>query len=239
MTLVPITLALCVLGLIPQTAALEAQAVQGAQTIHGVVYLAESDTVIEGATVQLVGPDGIAQPIVVTGQDGAFTIEAPEVGRYTLRVRSIGYRPQYVAIALDGGQAIALRVNLARQVTLLEGVTIFGETAETPEQREFLSRRNLAWGTSWNREEIGWIRAGNVRDLLRRGFPLMLRKPCVRLFVDGSQSYGWNIPAEWLYGIEVYMGYRDTPIKYRDNSREFRPCATVLLWSTTVESERK
>ena len=206
-----------------------------AQAIHGVVYLAKSDTVIEGATVELVGPDGIAQPIVVTGRDGAFTIEAPEVGRYTLRIRRIGYRPQYVAITLGGEQAIELRVNLARQVTLLEGVTIFGETAETPEQREFLSRRGLKWGYSFNRAVSEQLHLGNAAEVVVIQVPLMrYRLGCSVVLLDGRplRIELDEFPLDWVYGIEVYKSYFDIPTQYRDVAD--RRCGAVLLWSTTV-----
>ncbi len=226
---IPVAAAVLTCLLLPSTAT--------AQTIHGVVYLAESDTLIEGATAQLIGPDGIAQRLVVTGRDGAFRIQALGVGRYTLRVRRIGYSPQYVAFTLGGQQAIELRVNLARQVTLLEGVTIFGETAETPEQREFLSRRNLKWGYSFNKKEIEQLHQGTARDVVVMQVPLMrARLRCSLIYLDGRPlriDLG-EFPLDWAYGIEVYKSYIDIPIKYRDIARRRRPCGAVLLWSTTV-----
>ena len=205
-----------------------------AQTIRGVVVVAESDSLLEGATVQLVGPDGTPVAMFLTEKDGTFALKAPDAGRYLLRVRRIGYRPQYAAIEFGGEQTIDIRVNLAPQVTLLEAVTILGETAETPGQREFLSRRQLKWGYSFNRTEIEQLQAGTVGWVIKLGAPLVISR-CMTVYLDGSPSktFGDKIPLDWVYGIEVYPSYFDIPLKYRDSSLGKR-CGAVLLWSTTI-----
>ena len=204
-----------------------------AQTVRGVVAVADSDSLLDGATVQLVGPDGTPVAMFLTEKDGAFALKAPDAGRYLLRVRRIGYKPQYAVIEFGGDQTIDIRVNLAPQVTLLEAVTILGETAETPGQREFLSRRNLKWGYSFNRKEIEQLHAGTVEWVLKLGVPLTRYKKCMTVYLDGSPSktFGDKIPLDWVYGIEVYTSYFDIPLKYRDSSSR---CGAVLLWSTTV-----
>ena len=206
-----------------------------AQSIRGVVAVAESDSLLEGATVQLVGSDGTPVAMFLTEKDGAFDLKAPDAGRYLLRVRRIGYKPQYAAIEFGDEQTIDIRVNLAPQVTLLEAVTILGQTAETPGQREFLSRRQLKWGYSFNRTEIEQLHAGTVEWVIKLGAPLVISR-CMTVYLDGSPSkiFGDKIPLDWVYGIEVYASYFDIPLMYRDPSPEKRKCGAVLLWSTTI-----
>ncbi|MFQ5705225.1 MAG: hypothetical protein ACE5HT_14545 [Gemmatimonadales bacterium] len=172
-----------------------------AQSVRGVVAVAESDSLLEGATVQLVDPSGTPLAMFLT----------------------------------EGDQTIDIRVNLAPQVTLLDPVTIFGQTAETPGQREFLSRRNLKWGYSFSRTEIEQLRAGTVTDVLRLETPLVISR-CMDVYLDGSQSkiFGDSIPLDWVYGIEVYPGHYDIPLEYRNPDPKRHKCGAVLLWSTTI-----
>ncbi len=206
-----------------------------AQTVRGVVAVAEYDSLLEGATVQLVRSDATHVAMFLTEKDGAFALRAPDAGRYLLRVRRIGYKPQYAAIEFGGEQTIDIRVNLAPQVTLLEAVTILGQTAETPGQREFLSRRNIKWGYSFNRTEIEQLRAGTVRDIIALGAPLVVSR-CMDVYLDGSPSktFGDRIPLDWVYGIEVYAGHYDIPLEYRNPDPKRHKCGAVLLWSTTI-----
>ncbi len=196
---------------------------------------------IVGAELLLFGSDSVLQAAAFSGENGEFFIEAPESGTYTLEIRHMGYKGRAATLVLQSGKVIEVRVNLAPEATELEGITVYGQTAETPGQREFLSRRHLPWNYTFDMEDIERLHAGNVMDVVSLGVPF--RASCYTVYLDGRPSTTGtgvqleytNTPIGWVYGIEVYRNYFDIPIEYRDLAidPEMR-CGAILIWSTVA-----
>ncbi len=209
-----------------------------AQAVTGYVSTLELDERVEGAEVALVDLGGVEHDIAVSGANGEFFLEARSSGTYTLRIRLLGYKPSAPQVVLQTDRVLEVRVNLAPQATELEGLTVYGQTAETPEQREFLSRRHLPWAFSYDRRQIEELRQGTLSDILTYGIPF--GPPCHDLWVDGRRdttllgdSRGYiETTLDWVYGIEVYRTKYDIPLRYRDPIKPDR-CGAVLVWTTT------
>jgi hypothetical protein len=215
-----------------------------AQAVTGVVAEVNTAKRLVGAELLLFDTDDVLQSATYSGENGEFSIEAPESGTYTLEIRHVGYKGRAATLVLQTGKLIEVRVNLASQATELEGITVYGQTAETPEQREFLSRRYLPWNYTFDMEEIEQLHAANVIDVVRRGVPggtAAIR--CYNIYLDGRPSTRGagvdleyeEIPIGWVYGLEVYRTYFDIPHKYRDPSLDPQMrCGAILIWSTVA-----
>ena len=153
------------------------------------------------------------------------------------------------AVVLQSGRLTEVRVELTPVAVALEPVVVVGETATTPQQREFLSRRHLPWNHSYDYADIEALRVGTLDDLLLVELPLT-RMRCLRVYFDGrptttvsGQEISFrgieDIPLEWVYGIEVYMQFTDIPLRYRDLMRDpTGRCGAILIWSVFSNAPR-
>ena len=209
-----------------------------AQTVTGFVAVVDADERVQQAEVTLVDADDTQVASVLSGQNGEFFLRAPNSGTYLLRIRRIGYKPASAQILLQTDRTLEVRVNLAPQATELEGITVYGLSADTPEQIEFLSRRHLPWNFSLDKLEIEKLHVANIGEAIDFGMPI---RPtgCKVVYLDGRRASlslvdrnNSELPLGWVYGIEVYRTYFDIPIRYRDP--ELDPsCGAILLWTTT------
>ena len=214
----------------------------GAQAVTGVVANVRNAERITGAEVLLFTTDGVLDTTVFSGDDGEFFIEASEAGTYSLEIRHVGFKEHAATVALQAGKLIEVWVELAPEATELEGRTVYGQTAETPGQREFLSRRYVPWNYSFDMDQIEQLHAINVLDVAHLGIPGG-RTLCYTIYLDGYPNVtgtGVNrdyhkIPIGWVYGIEIYRFYQDIPQSYRDPLRDpGMRCGAILIWSTVA-----
>ena len=213
-----------------------------AQGATGVVSDPTDEVRVSAASVQLRTLDGRVVAETLTDQYGLFTIIAPQSGTYTLLVRRVGFQPVEGALILQSGRLVEVKVELTPLAVPLRPVLVIGETATTPGQREFLSRRHLPWNYSFDYADIEQMHAGEISDVLRVGAPLAMMR-CMRVYFDGrptttasGQDIGLtnydDIPLNWVYGIEVYLQFSDIPIRYRDLIRDpGGRCGAILIWS--------
>ncbi len=219
-----------------------------AQGVSGLVAELNTAERIVGAELLLFDTDSVLQAAAFSGENGEFLIEAPQSGTYTLEIRHVGYKGRSATMILQTGKVLEVRVNLASEATELEGVTVYGQTAETPEQREFLSRRHLPWNYTFDMEDIERLHASSVTS--ERGSVVSLGVPggfggisCYNVYLDGRPSTTGtgvdreyqDIPIGWVYGVEVYKTYFDIPGKYRDPTLDpTMRCGAILIWSTVA-----
>src|SRR5690606_12682686 len=87
-----------------------AAAPAAAQVIGGGVVEQGTGRLVAGAVVVLVDGAGVQRRGVLTDDAGRFRMEAPGVGRYTVRVERIGYRSsEYPAMELREGDVVLRR----------------------------------------------------------------------------------------------------------------------------------
>lgn len=220
-----------------------------AQGATGVVSDPTNEVRVSAASVQLRTLDGRVVAETLTDQYGLFTIAAPLSGTYTLLVRRVGFQPVEGALILQSGRLVEVKVELTPLAVPLRPVLVIGETATTPGQREFLSRRHLPWNHSFDYADIEQMRVGEIGDVIRVGAPLAMMR-CMRVYFDGRlertisgqeiNATGYDdIPLNWVYGIEVYLQFSDIPIRYRDLTRDIQGrCGAILIWSVFSNEPR-
>ncbi|NIM49749.1 MAG: hypothetical protein GTN62_05760 [Gemmatimonadales bacterium] len=214
-----------------------------AQAVTGVVQEVQTGQRIPRAEVLLRTLDLRVVARGQTDEHGLFILPAPRAGTYSLVARRLGYRAATAELVLQTDRLVEVRVSLSPVAAVLDPVMVIGETAATPGQREFLSRRHLPWNYSFDRGEIAQMRVGTIGEVLQLGAPLASMR-CMRVYFDGLPSksvsdphfgvaYGYgDIPLDWVYGIEVYLQYTDIPLKYRDPVRDpAGRCGAILVWS--------
>ncbi|MFD3521678.1 MFS transporter [Streptomyces sp. NPDC058653] len=83
----------------------------GGIPVHGVVRGGEGGSVPRAA-LTLISPGGRQLGRAVAGDDGRYTVDAPEAGSYVLIASADGYQPQAATVAVDG-EPVAYDILLA------------------------------------------------------------------------------------------------------------------------------
>lgn len=86
---------------------------------------------------------------------------------------------------------------------------------------------------SFDREAIENLGAGTIDDVLKPRARFKMQRDCKLYYLDGHLTdmvFSW--PLDWVFEIEAYTGYFDTPIEYHNPTHGF--CGAVLIWSNTI-----
>ena len=108
---------------------LSAQTLKSEATVNGIVKTSEGD-VLADATIQLLdGQSRIIKKLVLSEQDGTFSISDVSAGNYVICISYVGFEPIYKAITIYPEQQIASMGEniLSLQDTMLEGITIYAD----------------------------------------------------------------------------------------------------------------
>ena len=108
---------------------LSAQTLKSEATVNGIVKTSEGD-ILADATIQLLdGQSRIIKKLVLSGQDGTFSISDVPAGNYVVCISYVGFEPIYKAITVYPEQQIAKMGEniLSLQDTMLEGITIYAD----------------------------------------------------------------------------------------------------------------
>ncbi len=114
-------LRIVVLLLVSVFSAVSASAQATAPLIRGVIVDAATSTPVAGATVSVVGE----RAQVVSAPDGRFEISAPTGPQVVLITRD-GYAPLTLDVVVDAARGATLDVQMPRQVSVTEGLTVVG-----------------------------------------------------------------------------------------------------------------
>lgn len=124
------TIILSALFMLPSLSTnLSAQTLKSEATVNGIVKTSEGD-ILADATIQLLdGQSRIIKKLVLSGQDGTFSISDVPAGNYVVCISYVGFEPIYKAITVYPEQQIAnMGENiLSLQDTMLEGITIYAD----------------------------------------------------------------------------------------------------------------
>ena len=118
---------------------------QQVQTIRGHVFDKDSKTSLPGANVVLLD----VQPLTgtVTDNDGNFRLEKVAIGRQSIQVSYIGYKPAtFQGIIVNSVKEVVLEVELEENVTMSSGVVITGSARkdQTRNQMATVSARTFS-----------------------------------------------------------------------------------------------
>lgn len=101
------------------------------RTVTGRVVESGSKEAMAMTTVKLMRPDSTLVKGLLTGDDGRFSVEAPEDGRYILRITSVGYKNYTRNITVGGGKDVALgTIAVEPDAIMLKGTTVTGHAAK-------------------------------------------------------------------------------------------------------------
>lgn len=202
------------------------------------------------AEVSVMGTEFLGQ----SDRQGRFTLGGLPLGLQIVRVRKVGYRVQYFAIRLAGGQDWEGRVTLPKLPQTLGEIVVVGKWGKPPQYAstakydDFYRRRASRSGKYLTREEIDKTAAGRISELLRAipgvrvGFVQpgesenvsFLTCPAynVSVWIDGQKVTGQVgeilplIAPSDIEAMEVYQRQALVPPEFRDNS-----CAAIVLWT--------
>jgi hypothetical protein len=186
-----------------------------AQTFRGTVVDDSTKVPLQGATVTLMNARGadLRRPPVRTDSLGRFTMHAPDLGRYQVRVTRIGYEPlNSQAINFNfAGQVHALTLNMSAVPTKLGSVVVTGTTRLT--NNELLSyvgfelRKAKGEGKfldtaalmEFGRQPAAWFLEAN-KVLYNLEFTTAANGFEILRMIRGS---GFCSPEVWIDGFEV------------------------------------
>ncbi len=202
------------------------------------------------AEVSVMGTEFLGQ----SDRQGRFALGGLPLGLQIVRVRKVGYRVQYFAIRLAGGQEWDGRVTLPKLPQTLGEIVVVGKWGKPPQYAntakydDFYRRRSSRSGKYLTREEIDKTAAGRISELLRAipgvrvGFVQpgesenvsFLTCPAynVSVWIDGQRVTGQVgeilplIAPSDIEAMEVYQRQALVPPEFRDNS-----CAAIVLWT--------
>jgi ferric enterobactin receptor len=179
-----------------QTPAASARAAGGAGEIRGTLVEAGSARAVTSGsiTVRRAGADTSFAGGALPRADGSFKVDGLQPGRYTLRVRALGYAPLVrTGVVLSAGQPIAELgpLTLSQVATQLEGQVVVAERDEValaPDRNSY-STKNLTTASG-----------GTAIDVLRS-------VPSVE--VDGTN----NVSLRGNQNVVVQINGRSSPLK--------------------------
>ena len=205
-----------------------------------------SNKPVSGAEVQIIGTSSRGN----TDDQGRVALRAESPGKYTLRVRRLGYAELLTQLSLSDG-LIQPHYKLIPVATDLQKVVVRSSElkpdryAGTSRFDAFYRRRSQGLGTFLTREMIDARNAQKSEDLLRmitgvriryRGstpFVQFLRCEHVNVYIDGIRSHDafrdyFALSPLDIEAMEVYHGLATVPPEF---SPEPNDCAAIVVWT--------
>lgn len=231
-----------------------------AQLIRGKVIDAASQIGLAGATVSVVGENVPAR----SDDSGKFVMQLHRAGTVVLTVRRVGYSPMTWSFAMTEKDSADATLPIQAMVTTLDTVSVKEKETAAFMFADFERRRGQKNGGSFiTRAEIDNNPPIQTADLLRRvpsvdvrmkgmqtvvvsrrgpNSILLTQDMCViPLGRDGlvlGPNYNINdIPANEIYGIEVYGGPATIPVEFR-SSLPNANCGLIMIWTRSGATEK-
>jgi hypothetical protein len=155
---------------------------RGGSAISGTVVTHDKHP-LEGVQVVV---DGTAAS-AITDAKGAFRITGLPNGTRMAEARALGYEPVRVSVEPSRSEERTVSIVMAKRVTALEAVTVFGKQGtRMRDLTGFLDRKRRGFGRFITRQEIDQENAFSTCDLLRR-------VPGVRVLDDATGGCTANV----------------------------------------------
>jgi hypothetical protein len=143
----------------------------GAQSVRGMLLDAMSGDPLAGASVSLVGPDGVRQATAVSDAAGRFRLTVSNEGQYSVQIQRVGYRMvRDGPFELAAGQEREATYRLAPVAVELEAIEVEAERVAGKAMLTrvgFYERQKSDFGRFITRDLIEERRARRFTDLLR------------------------------------------------------------------------
>jgi hypothetical protein len=125
-----------------------------AQTIRGTVTDKQSQALLPGVTVLLVGTEPVKGS--VTSADGRFSIPDVSPGRYDIKVTFLGYKEAFLGnVSVTAGKEVVLEISIEESVNALHEVVITGG-----KKNETLNEMSSVSARSFSTEEVNRYAGG-------------------------------------------------------------------------------
>jgi hypothetical protein len=132
--------------------------------------LVDSVTPLSQARIRVVG----ITTVILSGDDGRFSLAAIPAGSQVLEVRRIGYVESVQGVKIVAGETLDLQITLALVPVSLKAVEVKGRPALLPAMQGFEHRRTHGNGHFLNRTEIARMQSRVFTDVLGRIRPGMM-----------------------------------------------------------------
>jgi hypothetical protein len=234
-----------------------------AQLVRGTIVDSASRRPLSGAAVTVVGEPALAR----SDSAGRFVLPLHRGGTVVLSVRRLGYATQTWSFPMTTADTADATLPIAPVVAQLDTVDVNAATsvAVSANVADFERRRRQKNGGVFiTREQIDAEHPVMTADLLRRVASVDVRQKDMRTVIvshrgtasvlttpdlcviplgrDGlilGPTYNVNdIPANEIYGIEVYSGPATVPVQFR-NSLPNGFCGLVMVWTRGGATEFK
>lgn len=181
----------------------------GLGTVAGRV-LVDSATPLAQARIRIVG----VTSIVLSGNDGRFTLAPIPAGEQVLEVGRLGYVAVAQSVKIVGGETLNLQIILELVPLSLQPVEVKGRPVLLPAMQGFEERRAHGNGHFFNRVEIARMQPRVFTDVLRR-------VPGVQVGSGSGGSFGGNEMVRMSRTIGV-TGLRACPVLFYINGMPFQ-----------------
>lgn len=236
-------------------------AVAGAQVVRGKVVDATTQQPLSGATITIVG-----EPAPVRTDDaGKFAVVLHRAGVVVLTAQRLGYVRQTWNFTMSTSDTADAMLPLQAAPARLDTVSVNAGAPVSLHVADFERRRQQKnGGTFITRADIDGNPPVQTADLLRRVPSVDVRQKGMQTVVvsrrgpvsflltpdmcvmplgrDGlilGPNYNLNdIPANEIYGIEVYGGPATIPVEFR-NSLPNGVCGLVMVWTRSGAAEAR
>lgn len=206
---------------------------------------------VAGAQVTVIG----TPTVVVTADDGTFTLSGLPSGTHEAVVRKIGFAKvsEIVNLAARAPSEVAI---LLEQATVLGTVHIVGKMDDGLSKIGFLARKQQGRGIYFTPEQIADRNPAVMTDLIRMSAGVRViqasggrfitstssagstKDGCMNVFIDRARFDQYQpgdvddaLPAADLGAIEYYSQPSSVPPEF---SVPGKTCATLVLWSKTL-----
>ena len=182
------------------------------QNITGQVVDKESKVGIYQATLQLLLPDSSFVKGALTDEDGNFDLQVDSVGKYILKITSVGYKMITKNVTITEGNTLALgQMDMSGDAILLKGVTATGMAAKVVVKEDTFVYNSAAYRVpegSVAEELVKRLPGAQVDD---DGKITINGKQVKKILVDGkefmtgdTQTAMKNLPTSIINQIRAY-----------------------------------
>jgi hypothetical protein len=200
-----------------------------------------------GSRVEVVGSD----QVVLTNDNGEFTITKLPSGSQVLLARHLGFGAQTVAVDLNSRVAQRVTMKLPKFVAMIEPVVVNARRAANLDRVGFAQRQKMGQGFYLGPDQLKDRHALFLTDILRTVPGLRVSSSAEGDVVSSSRGVGggsdctqyfvddmpWQsaepgdinhfVNADEIVAVEVYQG-SNVPAQY---SRGAGGCTTIVLWT--------